>query len=769
VDALEGLQVIDLSHGVAGPIVGMFLADFGAEVVKVETPAGDPARNQPGFVVWNRGKRGAMVDPSDPERCDWLSDLIAGADACIVSSPTTLLDYGLDPDQLIRRNPRLILAQTPPYAGDAPWLHGQESNGLLAAALGVAWRQSSWDGGPVESVYPHLLYVQAVWATVCLVAALVERERSGFGQVVTVTGANAVVEAHSTALTIDPDAPDPETAIGPAGRHPTYSRFQAKDGKWLASGALGAKFETALLEAIGISDLLDDERLGGKVENLIQPQNIEWALGKVAAAFRSRDRDEWLEIITALGIPCGPLDDRQLWLDHEQIRAIGMRIELDDPELGNVVMPGVPIRLTATPGRPRGAAPRLGHDDANIRPRAPRPAPAGMPPLSRGPLAGYRVLDQGTFVAAPYAGMLLAELGADVVKVELKTGDPFRVQGFAVNRGMRSLAIDLRSEPGRDAFHRLAAASDVVIDALRPGVTSKLGVDYDTLVRHAPGIITVSLSGFGDAGPLSQRPSVDMVLQAMSGMMSAQGGDDEPVSNTMAIIDVTTAAMLALSATLALYHRERTGRGQQTWASLAATSAFLQSGELVRYPGRPPAPVGGRDFLGTDPLDRYYPVLDGWLRIQAVSPDSVTVDALEKAGIPVDAVRFEADPAGALAEAFDGLSAVEAVDRLADAGVAAYPARKISQVIRDPQLVSSDFVHLHAAPDGSLFTTPGRFATFSRTRRFGALLAPGRGEHTAQVLGEAGLSGPEIDELERAGVVALGGPMEQRPPAATYR
>jgi crotonobetainyl-CoA:carnitine CoA-transferase CaiB-like acyl-CoA transferase len=764
-DALEELQVIDLSCGVAGPIAGMFLADFGGDVVKVETPAGDPARGEPGFAAWNRGKHGVVVDPADPRRCAWLGDLIAGADVCIVSSPATLPRFGLDPDRLACRNPRLILTQTPPYPGEAPWLHGHESNGLLAAALGVAWRQSSWDGGPVESVYPHLLYVHGVWAAVCTVAALVERERSGFGQVVTVTGANAVMEAHNNSLAVDPDAPDPDTAVGPGGRHPTYSRFQARDGKWLASGALGNKFETALLGALGLSDLLQDERLGGKVENLIQPENVEWALGKVAGAFRTRDRDEWLEIITALGIPCGPLEDPRQWLDHDQVRAIGMRAELDDPERGHVVMPGVPIRLTATPGRPRGAAPRLGQHDAGIQPRPPRPAPAGMPRLSPGPLAGYRVLDQGTFVAAPYAGMLLAELGADVVKVEVTTGDPFRAQGFLVNRGMRSLAVNLRSEAGRDAFHRVAAASDVVLDALRPGVTTKLGADYDTLARVAPGIITVSLSGYGEGGPLSGRPSVDMVLQAMSGMMSAQGGDDEPVSNTSAIIDVTTAAMLALCTTLALYHRSRTGEGQRTWASLAATATFLQIGELVRYPGRPAAPVGGRDFLGTDPLDRYYQVFDGWLRVQAVSSDTVTAQALVKAGIPVDGERFEADPAGALAEALGALGAGEAVRRLADVAVAAYPARKISQAIRDPRLVSAEFVHINSAADGTLFITPGRYATFSRTARFGPLTAPGTGEHTAAVLREAGLTAPEIDELIRAGAVAVGGPMEQRLPS----
>jgi crotonobetainyl-CoA:carnitine CoA-transferase CaiB-like acyl-CoA transferase len=168
-------------------------------------------------------------------------------------------------------------------------------------------------------------------------------------------------------------------------------------------------------------------------------------------------------------------------------------------------------------------------------------------------------------------------------------------------------------------------------------------------------------------------------------------------------------------------------------------------------------------------LDRYYSVVDGWLRIQAVSPEVVTAQALERAGIPGDTARFEVDPAGALAEALGGLRAAEAVGRLADVEVAAFPARKISQVIRDPRLVASEFVHLHAATDGSLFTTPGRYAEFSRTPRVGPLTAPGSGEHTVKVLEEAGLSGPEIDELVRAGVVAVGGPMEQRPPAAAYR
>src|SRR6202034_3998943 len=177
-------------------------------------------------------------------------------------------------------------------------------------------------------------------------------------------------------------------------------------------------------------------------------------------------------------------------------------------------------------------------------------------------------------------------------------GDPFRVSGFVFNRGMRSLSVNLQAPDGVDAFRRLARVSDVVIDALRPGVAAKLGIDYDALADGHPGLIEVSLSAYGEGGPLGGRPGVDMVVQGMSGMMSAQGGDSEPVAYTIPIIDVTTSAMLVLAATLALLHRERTGSGQRAWASLAGTATYLQTGELVRYRGREPAETGGGGSLG---------------------------------------------------------------------------------------------------------------------------------------------------------------------------
>jgi len=756
---LDSLQVVDLSHGIAGPITGMFMADFGAQVVKIESPQGDPGRDTPGFSMWNRGKKSVVVDPADEAQCRWLGELIAGADICIVRDAQTFRAFGLSHEVLRTRNARLIVLELAPYGRTTPWLGGHESQALLAAAGGVAWRQSGTDGGPIDSVYPHLLYVQGVWATVCAVAALVERERSGFGQSVTVNGIQAVMEAAVGALTVNPDNPDPGTAVGTGGRHPTYTRYATKDGQWIACGALGGKFETWLIKALGLGSMLEEERMAGNIGNLVLASNVDWAKAKIQQEFLKHTLDELIEMITGLGIPCGRIGPTEAWLDHPQVKAIGMHAQVQDPRRGLTGMPGIPINLTRTPGKVQGPAPELGAHTGTIQPRPAPPRPDKMPVLRPGPLTGFRILDMGTFVAGPYCGSLLAELGADVVKVEPLTGDPFRHTGYTFNRGMRSVAMDLQNPKAREAFYEMVKTSDVVIDSLRPGVTKNLGIHFDTLNSLKQGMVTVSLSAYGEGGPLSQLPGVDMVLQAMSGMMTSQGGQDEPVANTIAIIDVTTAAMCALSSVLGLYHRERTGEGQRIWNSLAATATYLQSEELVRYEGRPPLVKGSENHRGPGWLDRFYATGDGWVRVQAGDPGKVTPKSLAQAGLELDARQ---DPVAALAAALAPLSGEEAVRRLEAAGVAATRARRVSEVLRDPELAKDEFVHVRAASDGTYFTTPGRYAHFSRTQRCGPMRVAGIGEHASEVLGSAGLTKEQIADLAASGAIVIGAPMEQK-------
>jgi crotonobetainyl-CoA:carnitine CoA-transferase CaiB-like acyl-CoA transferase len=242
-------------------------------------------------------------------------------------------------------------------------------------------------------------------------------------------------------------------------------------------------------------------------------------------------------------------------------------------------------------------------------------------------------------------------------------------------------------------------------------------------------------------------------------MMTSQAGDDDPVANTIAIIDVSTAAMCVLASLLGIYNREKTGEGQRIWNSLAATATYLQSEELVRYQGRPALVKGSENHRGPSWLDRFYKTKDGWIRIQAIAPDQVSKESLAKAGIKLNGAN---DKVQAMAEVLEPLESEDAIKRLAGAGVSAIQARRVSQVMRDPELLKEEFVHIRPAADGTYFSAPGRFATFSRTQRSGPMRVSGIGEHAVEVLTSAGLKPEKIQALGEQGAITIGKPMPQQ-------
>lgn len=705
--ALDGIRVLDCSTGLAGPVAGMLLGDYGADVVKVEPPGGDPARPQRGFPMWNRNKRGAK-------------EVLDGADVLITSTSAD-----------VRQHSSLVHLHLPPYLDEAPWAGEHESSALLGALTGLAWRQSSFDDVPVDSIYPHVLYAQGMWGAACAVAALVERESSGLGQRLTVGGVHGVMVTSPGMFAFDPEQPAPARrgAGGAGGSVPFYRTYKCGDGEWLFLAALTPNFYLPAFEALGVADMVDDPRVGGRPGGLLKPDNIPWVIERMASVFRTRPRAEWLDLFDSVGIPAGPVLERDDWLDHPQIEAIGMAVHVDDPDRGQVTMPGLPIVMTRTPGSVRIPAPAaadktLEWSAAGFRPQT---TPESSAPRN-GPLDGVTVLDLGAVIAGPYAGSLLCELGAEVVKVEPVGGESFRgPNSSSYNKGQLGLAIDLRADDGKAAFLRLVADADVVIDNYRPGVLKRLGIAYDDLREVNPSIITLSITGFGEGGPLGQKPGFDPVLQAMSGMMSAQGGDDDPVFFTMPVDDVGTAAMSAFAVAAALYERTQSGEGQRMWTSLAGTSCLMQSGELVRYEAAPPALRGGRDFPGPGEGDRYYPVTDGFVRVQGGN-----------ASVP----------------AIGGMTRDEAVRMLAAAGIAAAPARVPNELAGDAGMRAAEVLHEVKDDDGKVRYTAGRFAHFERTPRAGVLVSPGLGEHTREVLGGAGFTSDEIDDLVAAGVIA---------------
>jgi crotonobetainyl-CoA:carnitine CoA-transferase CaiB-like acyl-CoA transferase len=736
--ALDGVRVVDLTGGIAGPVAGLLLADLGAAVVKVYPPGGGPSRDRPGLHMWDRGKRPAELDPARPADLAALDDLVRAADIVLVGtadgaacSYADLRGRGLAPGE-----PACWIVMPPYLLGETPWAGGAESAGLLFAWLGHAWNQASYADVPVDSVFPLALHMQGIWAAITAVALLTGRGRGRRLAPLAVAGgahgAQLVSPGGFAAGLAEPHVHRPG---GPGGALPNYRCYRCADGRWLFFGAFTNAFIERGFRAVGVDWILSDPRIGQDTGRVRLPANVGWIIGELDRAFAGRPRAEWLALLTAADVPAAAAGESADWLDHEQVRAIGLRAERRNDAGEDIVMPGALIGLSDTPvtvGAPArtryGALADLG---SGWPPRPPGAGPAGPGPGEPElPLAGLRVLSLGTIIAGPYAATMLGELGADVVKVERPPrGDEFRVAhggrggaGFTVyNREQRSVLLDLTGEPGRGVFRRLVRSADVVVDNYRVGVLRRLGIDHDQLAAVNPLVTSVSISAFGEAGELSLRPGFDPVIQAMSGIMRTQGGPDpadSPVFLTAPINDVLAAALGALGACASLYARDRLGRGQQVTVTLCASSCLLQSEHIVRFPGAPPRPDGGRDFRGPGPLNRLYQATDGWVRLAATDPAN---EAAETAIV------------GAPGE----LTVAEILDRATAAGIPAVRARQSQELITDTQLIEHGLLTVAARDEtGVTQVTPGRWLEMPglTTRPPGP--APGPGEHAESILAD---------------------------------
>jgi crotonobetainyl-CoA:carnitine CoA-transferase CaiB-like acyl-CoA transferase len=482
--------------------------------------------------------------------------------------------------------------------------------------------------------------------------------------------------------------------------------------------------------------------------------NPQLALEVLEDIFRSQPRTHWLGLLTEAGVPCAPVGDRTTWFAGEVVRDAGLRLEFDDPVRGRLAMPGPPVRLSATPASVRSLP-------------APGPLPVWAPnqPLAAGPgasrpLEGVRVLDMGSVIAGALAGAVLANLGAEVIKIESPDGDPFRSDGgpfLTCNRGKRGLGVDLKQPGAKEMFLDLVRQSDVVLDNYRFGVRKRLGVDYEALRQVNPRIISCSVNAYGDAGPRAPLPGFDPLLQAEGGMMAAQGGDAEPVLHTIAVNDVATAGIVAFGILSALNARRQTGEGQEVITSLLAQSLTFQLGEVVTWEGRPPAPKGGVDCLGLSPVHRYYECQDGWLAVAAES--LVEAEALLTVlGTPADpADALSAPPegplAGHLADILAGRTRDGVLEALEAAGVPCIPCVRGYEAYEDSWLAENGVFVAWKHPRLGEAVGVRSYADFDRTPGGFRHPVPDAGEHTREVLADFGLSAERIEALLGSGAV----------------
>jgi crotonobetainyl-CoA:carnitine CoA-transferase CaiB-like acyl-CoA transferase len=764
--ALAGVRVLDLTGSVAGAVAGMLLADLGADVVKVRPPGSVSLAGQRGLVMWDRGKRAATADPSSAEDLLVLDQLIAGADVLLVGTSGPGITYRGLIDRGRRPGEPCFWVVMPPYLlEETPWPGGRESAGLLGAWLGHAWNQSSYADAPVDCLFPLALHMQAIWAAIIAVALLTGRQRGlTLSPLAVAGGAHGAQLVSPGIFAASRDEPHAHRPGGPGGALPNYRTYRCGDGQWLFFGAFTNAFIERGLTAAGAGWVLEDPRAGGKTGNLRLPENMTWIARELEKVFATRPRDEWLDLLEAADCPAAPVNEPGTWLDHDQVRALGLRLEAVSDTGREIVMPGPLINLSLTPASVRGPAVSSWPKITRLRPLWPgarRPArrrPGGQPssaprePETRPPLAGLRVLDLGTIIAGPYVGSLLADLGADVIKVERPPlGDEFRVahggrggSSFEVyNRDQRSAMLDLSPGGDRRVFDRLIGSADVVVDNYRVGVAGRLGITHDQLAAVNPEIVTVSISAFGDTGPLGRRPGFDPIIQAMSGIMRAQGGPDpadSPAFLTVPINDVLAAGLGALGACAALLARTRLGRGQHVEVTLCAASCLLQSEFLTRANGSGAYPAGGRDFPGPGPLDQLYQAADGWVRLAATPGQLPALTGAGLAPAPGQAGPGGEALAAGISALLAGLPAAEVIARAHAAGIPAVRARQAQELTADEQLIRHGLLTVLDRDDrGVTRVDPGRWLAMPGLPAREPRDAPRAGEHTEMIRREAGL------------------------------
>jgi crotonobetainyl-CoA:carnitine CoA-transferase CaiB-like acyl-CoA transferase len=382
------------------------------------------------------------------------------------------------------------------------------------------------------------------------------------------------------------------------------------------------------------------------------------------------------------------------------------------------------------------------------------------------PLSHLRVLDLTQVRSGPTCTRLLADFGAEVIRVE-RPGevDRARVPFDAVDlhRGKKSILLDLARPEGHDVLLRLVPGADVLVENFRPGVKQRLGIDYERLSALSPRLIYASISGFGQSGPYADRPGYDQIVQGMSGLMSITGTETTgPLRVGIPIGDLLAGYFAGIGILIALVERERSGRGQWLETSLLAAltgSLSFQAGKFLNT-GQVPPPVGNHHPL-TSPMG-VYRARDGHLNL-AVGSDVMWRRFCEAIGRPdlAEDSRFATNPGRIqhrpaldtiLEEVLAGASTAEWVERLNRAGVACGPIYDVGQVFADPQVRQLRLVEELLHPVHGPMRVLGQPVALHRTPAKVAAPSPLPGQHTREVLALAGLDEAAIARLLSTGV-----------------
>ncbi|ONH60417.1 hypothetical protein CcI49_11320 [Frankia sp. CcI49] len=758
---LDGVRVVDFGQYISGPLVAQWLADFGADVIRVDPPGGPFWRSEANAML-QRGKRSIVLDLKESRSQGIARRLIDSADVVIENfRPGVMERLGLGAEAALARSDRLIYASIPGFASDDARAGVYANEGVVAAAAGLYPALGfDPDGEPVVNTLPLASVAGAMVTANSIIAALIARERTGMGQRVEVSLYDAAYEVTRLYTDRPPDGFRPPRQMGSGSPVPIARSYECADGRWVRvtwlEGHQTEDFARMVgkydeWNAMGILNLdrqttLTDPEVGGRL------------MAEVAAVFRTAPAEYWERTVGRIADLAVIRSTEEWLLFDEQSLALEGSVRLVDPDLGVTFQGGIPVTLTGTPARPSARHELDADRDAIIEEldRLPTPEPATTDAVVGGissALQGYRAVDLTVLLAGPTACRLLAEYGAEVIHVgnpNWKGMDHFH---YAVHTGKRTMLLDLKKPGADEVFHRLVESADVISTNFSQSVATRLGVADSAVREYNPSVVYSRISAHGTIGPRAEYRGHEEIGQAVTGALTRFSGTPEGNMQFFVLNDEGTGHVGAFGILLALYHRLRTGKGQFVGSSLAQTCIAWQVPYMVAHKDRDWNDPGGLDFRGYGPLERVYRGADGRWFFLAVRPSAgaaalsgVTglegIDETEPASLQAElAGRFATEPAH---------SWIERINKTADAGAGLQAT--MDEIVDDPWSRNHGLVNDMDFPEVGEAMLIGPAPRLSRTpMRIGNPVRPAGADGRA-ILDDIGL-GDKAAELIEQGVV----------------
>ena len=360
---LNNIRVLDFGQYIAGPFAAMLLAEQGADVIKVERPAGDPMRGEDAFMVWNRSKKGITLDLKKTEGLKIALDLAKKADVIIENFKPGVADrLGIGYDKIKELNPRAVYCSISGFGPKGPYA-GWPGYEQIVSTVGTVYNEQGLATHPLYVVLPLASLYTAVDAAFFIVAGLCVREKTGRGQKIEASLFRTILSSfrqHNVDFEGMFRAP-----WGPTGPLPLYRPYQCKDGKWLFTGLGNPKFFMQFAVELGHDEWLTDPLFEGAPFLIFPPRNAQ-VMSMIKPIYKTKTRDEWLEQFRSVGIPVAPVQNIDDFMAYDQVIASGMLQTVKEPKKGNVKEMGIPVDVTGCPGKIKGPSPQPGQHTREI-------------------------------------------------------------------------------------------------------------------------------------------------------------------------------------------------------------------------------------------------------------------------------------------------------------------------------------------------------------------------------------------------------------------